>query len=581
MILKKEVFNKRGKTIVVLLFLSLIICKTFSQNVGINANAASPDASAMLDIVSTNKGLLIPRVALTGTTDVATIASAATSLLVYNTATAGDVTPGYYYWTGSVWLRFVFTTPASANWSITANAGTNASTNFVGNIDNIDLTFRTNNIERMKIKNQSLEILNTSRSVYIGDGAGANMLTTGNRYNIALGYQALNTATTATDNIAVGYRALYTANSSNCIAIGNYSQYSNSSGTQNISVGQYAMYNTTAGKNLAFGDSALYTNTTGIENIAIGNGALRAGANPNNNIAFGRYALLNASGASGHNIGIGLYAGKSISSGVRNIAIGNYALHSNTTANDNVAIGYEAGYTSNTGTNTLIGNYAGRAIAGSGNVCIGYSAGYNEAGSDKLYIDNSNTATPLIYGDFSNNWVGIDRVPTTNAFEISGGASKAVAAAWLANSDRRIKTDIQDVENAIETIMKLRPVKFKYTDEWKNRTPYIKEHDHYYYNFIAQEYQKIFPESVQGSGEYLEGDSLEILQIDTYSSQIVAIKALQEQQLIIEQQKAQIDQQQKEIEEQNKSLIEQKKKRQDLMEQISNIQSNDINIKEE
>ena len=56
----------------------------FAQNVGINSSGALPDSSAGLDISSTNKGLLIPRVALTSTLDVFTIPSPATSLLVYN-----------------------------------------------------------------------------------------------------------------------------------------------------------------------------------------------------------------------------------------------------------------------------------------------------------------------------------------------------------------------------------------------------------------------------------------------------------------------------------------------------------------
>ena len=38
--------------------------------------------------------------------------------------------------------------------------------------------------------------------------------------------------------------------------------------------------------------------------------------------------------------------------------------------------------------------------AGSGNVFLGNEAGYKETGSNKLYIDNSDTSTPLIYGQF-------------------------------------------------------------------------------------------------------------------------------------------------------------------------------------
>ncbi|MBL0358648.1 MAG: hypothetical protein IPP72_18080 [Chitinophagaceae bacterium] len=93
------------------LFLSLILLLTvsfsFSQNVGVGTN--SPNSSAALDITAANKGLLPPRVALTGINDIATIATPAAGLLVYNTATAGtvpnNVIPGYYYYTGLAWLR--------------------------------------------------------------------------------------------------------------------------------------------------------------------------------------------------------------------------------------------------------------------------------------------------------------------------------------------------------------------------------------------------------------------------------------------------------------------------------------------
>lgn len=75
---------------------------TLAQNVGINETGAAPENSAILDVSSPDKGVLVPRVALTSATDAVTIASPAVSLLIYNTATAGVnpnmVSPGYYYW---------------------------------------------------------------------------------------------------------------------------------------------------------------------------------------------------------------------------------------------------------------------------------------------------------------------------------------------------------------------------------------------------------------------------------------------------------------------------------------------------
>jgi hypothetical protein len=66
-----------------------------------------PDPSARLDIVATDKGVLLPRVTLSATNVAAPVTSPATGLIVYNTATAGtapfDVVPGYYHWNGSSW----------------------------------------------------------------------------------------------------------------------------------------------------------------------------------------------------------------------------------------------------------------------------------------------------------------------------------------------------------------------------------------------------------------------------------------------------------------------------------------------
>ena len=72
----------------------------------LGVGTVEPDPSAMLDVVSNNSGILVPRIALASTTDATTIANGnVESLLVYNTATAMDVVPGFYYWTDGSWNR--------------------------------------------------------------------------------------------------------------------------------------------------------------------------------------------------------------------------------------------------------------------------------------------------------------------------------------------------------------------------------------------------------------------------------------------------------------------------------------------
>jgi len=87
----------------------LITCGiSFSQQ-GLGIGTTTPAASAMLEVKASNKGLLPPRVELTSITDVTTIVSPATGLVVFNTATSGaspnNVTPGYYFFTGVNWLK--------------------------------------------------------------------------------------------------------------------------------------------------------------------------------------------------------------------------------------------------------------------------------------------------------------------------------------------------------------------------------------------------------------------------------------------------------------------------------------------
>jgi uncharacterized protein (TIGR02145 family) len=98
--MKKELFL----TVVLALMLQVT---SFGQSIKLN-NAGDP-GSAMLEVNSASKGILIPNVSLTGSTDATTIALPAVSLLVYNTASVSDAIPGYYYNSGTsgspVWTR--------------------------------------------------------------------------------------------------------------------------------------------------------------------------------------------------------------------------------------------------------------------------------------------------------------------------------------------------------------------------------------------------------------------------------------------------------------------------------------------
>ncbi len=92
------------------LFITTFITLQVKAQTGIGTT--TPNASAKLEVASTTQGFLPPRVALTATNVFSPIvgtSSAATGLLVYNTASAGtapnNVVPGYYYWNGTIWVQ--------------------------------------------------------------------------------------------------------------------------------------------------------------------------------------------------------------------------------------------------------------------------------------------------------------------------------------------------------------------------------------------------------------------------------------------------------------------------------------------
>lgn len=147
----------------------LLILSTIGSYAQVGIGNTTPQGA--LEITSTTDGLIIPRVALTMTTT-ATIITPTKSELVYNTATAGDVTPGYYYWetTPTVasdrWVRLM-TTSANNDWSLTGNAGTTAGTNFIGTTDAQDLRFKTQGNNRLNISNTNGQL----QSYYSGVAA--------------------------------------------------------------------------------------------------------------------------------------------------------------------------------------------------------------------------------------------------------------------------------------------------------------------------------------------------------------------------------------------------------------------------
>jgi len=95
---------KRLLSMMIVLFISIT---GFTQNVGISPTGATlPNANAGLDVNFTTQGLLVPRVALTNSSSFLPLGAVhVAGMIVYNTATVIDVTPGLYFDDGTKWVQ--------------------------------------------------------------------------------------------------------------------------------------------------------------------------------------------------------------------------------------------------------------------------------------------------------------------------------------------------------------------------------------------------------------------------------------------------------------------------------------------
>ena len=327
--------------------LLLVLSTSVNAQVAINNDNSAPDASAMLDVKSTNKGLLVPRMTQAQRTAITTPAS---GLLVYQT----DNPSGFYYYSGAGWFRLSL---QNEGWSTTGNAGTDPTNNFIGTTDNQPLSFRLNNAPAGKFDH-------LKENYFIGRSAG---LSNGDGYyNIGIGNSSLQSNINSDWNIAIGDSALfiYSGTFGENIAIGARSLRYNTDGSFNTAVGSRTLYSNIHGNyNVAVGHQSLYLNNNGMSNTAIGYCALKNNNNGGSNTAIGYMALVFCT------------------DGILNTAIGEGALYSITNGSYNTALGYMAG--------SSFGNSVNNVTT------VGYNSGFNTTPDNHINIGNT-----------SNVWIG-------------------------------------------------------------------------------------------------------------------------------------------------------------------------------
>ena len=227
-------------------------------------------------------------------------------------------------------------------------------------------------------------------NVLLGASAGTGVSGTSTFSNtVAVGYQALTALTTGAGNTAVGYQAgdVISTSSNNTI----------------VGYGALGSSNPGSGNVTAVGYNALNAWTGYAQMTAVGAQSMAASASAANAVTAVGYQSGYQS-SSQYAVYVGHRAGHS-ADGSNNVAVGfdaGYRLD----GGNNIAIGWRSIYGSGTKSNNVaIGHQSGTALTtGGSNILIGYQAGSTlTTESNKLYIENSNSTTPLIYGEFDND----------------------------------------------------------------------------------------------------------------------------------------------------------------------------------
>jgi trimeric autotransporter adhesin len=368
-------------------------------------------------------------------------------------------------------------------------------------------------------------------------------------YNTALGYQALLGSATASNNTGLGNTA-----------IGDQSLFSNTSGNSNSALGMASLkYNTTGMNNLSGGLASLMYNISGSNNVALGHWAMYYNRGNSRSTAVGfeamKYADDQLTGRETYNTALGYQAllGSATATnntGRYNTAMGDQSMYSNTTGFVNTASGISALKANTTGNyNTAIGGNA---------LLSNTSGGFNTGLGTSAYFSTATLDNTICIGYNSGAIVN-----TSNRVEIGNSSVSVIAGqvGWSTYSDERIKDNISENVPGLSFITKLRPVTYNLNihrqnammkDSGKNDADWKEKYaieDIKMTGFLAQEVE----DAARASGYDFSGVQAPANPDELYSIRysdfvMPLVKAVQEQQVIIEQQNATIEQLIKRIE---------------------------------
>ena len=383
----------------------------FPKNGSAGIGTTVPNNSAILEMVSTNKGVLVPRMTQLQRD---AIASPATGLLIYQT----DIIAGFYYYSGTAWTAVGANTTLS-NLNATTAINSNLLPNASGTLNLGSNAFKWNNIYLNALKiggatqtsafipytsGTGINITGTTITNIAPDqtvvlsGGGATIIT-GSYPNFTISSTDNNTTYNAGsglsltgntfDNTAPDQVVTLTGTGGTTIS-GSYPDFTiNSSGGG-------SGWSLTGNAGTIDGTDFIGTTDSAPINFRVNNENAGRIDGLNDNLMLGHFSGNSSIG--NNNIALGSYTMNLSSAVAYNIAIGNYTLFSNTTGGANTAIGYRALFYNETGgSNIGIGYYSNGSTTGSDNIGIGYEAG---AG---FYTGSGNVAVGDLSGGSSGD----------------------------------------------------------------------------------------------------------------------------------------------------------------------------------
>ncbi len=497
-----------------------------AQNIAINTDGSKANPNAIVDIKSSTKGLLIPRM----TTEARLKIANTQGLMVYDINTNS-----FWYNTGKSWQNMMISAEAlsiaDSAWLLTGNAGTVDGTHFLGTTDNVPLNIRVNNLKSGRI-DPALD-----NSFW---GYKAGFLSSTGKNNTAIGGSALYHTTTGFDNTAVGSMAMA----------------GNTGGFSNAGFGRLALVdNTTGNYNTAVGQAALQSNSTGNENVAVGTGAAIGNLNSNYNTAVGVNSQFFHQGS--ENTSVGAYSLAFYDGGTGNTAVGYGAMGSVEFGSMyNTAVGHSSRIWVS-GTSTNVAKFS---------TVLGYKA--EARGSNATAIGNGAVAE------------------VSNKVRIGNAAVTVIEGQvpFSFPSDGRYKFNVKEDVHGLDFIMQLRPITYQFdvkrfdglnADNGSllsiqasyNEATQIRRS-----GFIAQEVE----DAAEKTGDNFSGLNKPKTEKDHYSLSyesfvVPLVKAVQEQQSIITLQQETIKVQSKKMEEQDKRIESLEKKLEELTKKVDNI----------